>query len=616
MTDDGWDFQVVQIHLNDLNVDAGQEIGMVLVQPEYELLPDATVPFRIHDAYREAQRDLIERAFRIRAIESQQRNKTIPFVLFPEAAIPVGDPDGLGCILQQMQQAEGEVIFIGGLEGLSPQEFEELVNRFQPRIDNARPDFDAVGRFVNVCVIAVKSAGNGTSWHFQAKLAPSQWEQGRGMARGRRLLYFLAPRLAFVCEICFDLIAAQGTDTLGASICRRLIQSTQPLAAPLNFVFIPQCNPSPRAESVRRNTSLMLSFLDPQLSNELASIVIINKAAENQESPAFGRCGFHYRSGRWQVPANDVGPKGYELCELENVTSAVFRKRTQSIHVATFVPPSHNIGDSGNLRQPLENPRSHLITETCDPTPCLCLPGDKCGDGSFVVCDCLPCKLRDTLLERLAVNDDGHQWGPPGSEQHEILGQHYREIRRELLALDADRAGKLLDLLLHTYDGKKSNPDTWDQHKLGAVVELTAALCVLREWMQPLVLQAGEEWTAILGDDLALVILDGEDCRHSPKDLERAYRQAFQGNYNKPQMRKRTVLLVALKSQGRIDPAVIPGELDITEASKRDRLGDSESIDEPQRPRFWVCQGNLLDEAKSRDSIQDYMISQMGCIYG
>jgi hypothetical protein len=182
MTNGVWDFQVQRVALDGLGIDAGQKLGMIIVQPEYDLLRDEPVPYRIADDYRETQKALVEKAFQIRATEIQGRNVSIPFVLFPEGALPVSDPDGLEYLHQQMQQAQGEVIFIGGLEGLSPQDARELANTFAPGVDVARPTFTA-GAFVNMCVIIVKSADGRLAWHFQAKLRPSQWEQQRNMER-------------------------------------------------------------------------------------------------------------------------------------------------------------------------------------------------------------------------------------------------------------------------------------------------------------------------------------------------------------------------------------------------------------------------------------------------
>jgi len=619
MTNGVWDFQVECVNLNGLDIDARQRLGMVIVQPKYDLISDGAVPFRISEAYRDAQKDLIEKAFEIRAAEIGQRGVSIPFILFPEAAIPVHRPDGLDCLRQQMTQAQGSVIFIGGLEGQSPQEIEDLVSRFRPKIELAKPYFDTVGEFVNVCVIAVKSDSGELSWHFQAKLAPSKWEQPRSMARGKRLLYFLAPpHLAFICQICFDHVAMQGTEMLSESVCNSLIRKTAPLAAPLNFVFVPQYNPKPQEPVVIQNTSLILNFQDSHLSNRLASVVVVNKAATFQEPKpsGYGRSGFHYGSDRWQIPRTDIGPRGYELFEPDRVTSAVFRKRTQAIHVTTWIPPSYNTGDSGNPRQPLENPRSYLINGECDSTPCSCLPGDRCAADAFVVCDCLPCKLRDTLVLGLPANDASNRWKASDATQSEALEAHYREIRANMLGLSCVRAGELLDLLLHEYKGRKANPDIWIEPRPSAVVELAAALCVLREWHQPLILETRrKEWTALLGDSLAVVVLDGEDHKNDWENLERSYRKAFEDQFFRPEMPERAILFVALRSLGQVEGGVRRSTLDITEAQGHVQLENGQLIDKSNR-RFWICQGSLLEQARLEGSIKNFMESKMRCING
>jgi len=154
MTNGVWDFQVERVNPDGLGIDARQRLGMVIVQPKYSLVLDGPVPFRISKEYREAQKALIETAFEIRAAESQERDVPIPFILFPETAIPAHDPDGLDFLRQQMEEVQEDIIFIGGLEGLSPDEVHEMVGKFPPA---ATLSFSA-GTFVNVCVIAVVHA--------------------------------------------------------------------------------------------------------------------------------------------------------------------------------------------------------------------------------------------------------------------------------------------------------------------------------------------------------------------------------------------------------------------------------------------------------------------------
>lgn len=604
MTGDDWDFQVERIDLDGLDIDAGQRLGVVVVQPNYEVEADGAVPFQISAAYRAAQKDLIEKAFQIRAAESEERNVPIPFVLFPEISIPARNPEGLDCLRQQVERVQGDVIFIGGLEGLTGRELEALVNAFPPNIEIARPDFDAAGAFVNACVIAVKPAGGELGWHFQAKVVPSQWEQGRNMARGKRVLYFVAPRLSFVCQICFDHIAAQGREPLNPALCRRLIEKTQPDAATLDFVFVPQYNPQPDATSFRQNTGRLLNHQHRAFKNDMTAIVVANRAASVQEPSKYGRSGFHYKAGRWQIPNSDVGPKSYELCDSDVVTSAVFRKRTRAIHVTTLVPASHNVGNSGNLRRPLENPRSYLIGEECDAAQCSCLPGTPCEVGRFVECDCLPCKLHDSLLRDLPNTDsNAHRWTGADDNQSALLVLHYDEIRQRLLVLSCKRAADLLDLLFFHRQGGKGNPDTWeDTVQVDAVRELAAAMSVLRERGR-IDFNSEACWTAVLEDGFAVSVLDGDNT-FSCRDLAAKYLQQY-GDYA-CKRRSHPVLIVALRSTGRVDPIVEEFQPRYSEPRNRGPFEGSSPY-EPARMRAFVCRDDLFQNARRAPVLGDFL---------
>lgn len=613
MTDGVWDFQVERVNLVGLGIDAGERLGMVIVQPTYNLIPDGQIPFRISEEEREAQKALIEMAFKIRAAESQERKVPIPFILFPENAIPAHAPDGLDFLRQQMERVQEDVIFIGGLEGLSPEEVREMVGRFPPA---ATLEF-AAGAFVNVCVIAVKSANGPLSWHFQAKLRPSKWEQPRNMAHGRRMLYFVALHVAFMCQICFDHIAAQGEEPLNNVLCRQLIESAQPNAATLDFVFVPQCNPQPDNESVTKNTGFLLNYNNRGLKNDMATVVFVNKAASVQEPSEYGKSGFHYRANRWDIPTLDLGPKGYELYDLDhdNITSTVFRKRTQAIHVATLVPLAHNVGNSGNPRLPLENTRSYLIKEGCDPTLCSCLPGTTRGVGTFVECDCLPCKLRDVLLADLPTKDKKKRWQGSDAGQTQVLERHYGEIRKDLLMLGCTRTRELIHLLLVVHEDKHSNPDLWSNLQFEAVVELLAALSVLAE-MHPVNYNTAPQWTALLGENVAVALLDGADKMHSWDGMEAEYIREFEAQYYRPEVRMIPVLLAVLRSRGLVQPLVKLISPDFTKSTDPNKLGDEKSYARATPMRIYVCQDTLFEGARQAKKITVFLKKEMRCIFG
>lgn len=615
MADTDWNFHVERVDLAGIGIDAAHRLGMVMVQPEYDLDPDGTVPFRIKEASRELQKDLIQKAFEVRAAESLNRSVQIPFILFPELSIPVHNPDGLDCLHEQLKEAEGDIIFIGGIEGISLQQSDEIFNRFIPADNIARPAFNT-GAFVNICVIAIKSKDGQINWYFQAKLFPSQWEQPRNMAKGKKVLYFVAPQIAFFCQICFDHIAAQGAESLSTALCHRLTENTQPHAAALDFVFIPQYNKQPFHPSVRENTHRIL-YHPRRLNNEMTTIVVVNRASKLQESSDFGRSGFHYRVGRWLVP-RDVGPKGYELYDFDNITSAIFRKRTNSIHVTTVIPPSYNIGNSGNPRQPLEYPRSYLITDECDATPCSCLHGSQYTVGRYVECDCLPCKLRDSLPVALATTDDKNRWQCSDPNQSELLYQHYKRIREDLLILSPNRTRQLLSLLLHMYDAANGqhNPDSWQEPTLQseALVELLATLSVLAE-LHEINFDTEPQWTALLGSLIAIAVLDGADDRNTWATMESKYRKTFETVYFRPDVRKLPLLLVALRSDWQVQPFVNQRFWDFTEPARPNILGDDKnSFTKPTPMRFYICQNALFRGARQAKRISEYLQSEMRCI--
>ena len=607
MVDSTWNFEIESISLDNISVNASMELGMVIVQPQYELEPDDDVPCRIRDDYRQKQIDLIEHAFRIRMLESKERHVPIPFILFPEYSIPIGSPDGLNCLKEQLEQAEGDVIFIGGLEGLSRDQVNELTSRFAPVVDAAAPNFDE-GKFVNLCVIAIKSTGGELNWHFQAKIMPSQWEQPRNMAHGKRLLYFNAPSgVTFLCQICFDHIATNGQNPFNIALCQKLIEKTKPNVAQLDFVFVLQYNRDQEKYLERPDTGLLLNHQDRLMKNDMLSVVTINKASITQESTEFGRSGFHYRSDRWQVPTSDVGPKGYLLYDKGRTTSAIFRKRTQAVHIAVLIPPSRNAGDPGNPRQPLVNPRSYLIEAECDPSPCSCLPDTSLDENPFVECDCLPCKMRDIVLSKLPENDRRRRWQGSGDSQSRKLKKHYIEIRKELLLLKPGRARDIAMLLLNSYKEKCGNPDLWTDLKCDAVTELLSALCVLAELNQ-LNLNVPSQWTGQLGDSLPIVIIDGENKRYSWIDIERNYQANFAGLYSGYDARRNPVLIVALRSGGLVDPLIKPISSDI---NKPENAPNSNNFTKPTQLRFFICQDNLFEGARQESDIAEYLNDQM-----
>lgn len=598
---------VVPINLDFISIDAGQKMGMIFVQPKYELLPDGEIPFKISDDFRPVQNDLLSKSFQIRAEEMPNRNGTVPFILFPELSIPVSNPDGMATIQSQLYEAEGEVIFIGGLEGLSSTEIAELFDKYPPPDPSLIPQY-STGRYVNVCVIAIKAADNKIRWYYQGKLRPTPWEQGSNMSQGTHVLYFISTGLSFLCQICFDQIATEG-DYLNKTIYQQLEKLFPPHAAKLDFIFIPQFNKNPNHDEMKKSRKFLLNYERQGFNSSLTTVVNINKAADIQESIQYGRSGLHYKSKRWALPKDCVGPIGYELYdENEEVTSAVFRKRTPGIHVANIRPPVLNDGATGTLRMPLETPRCYSIINGCDSIPCPCLPGTACDVGTYVECYCLPCKLRDTIVSNYPQSDHRRRWHDIESNLIQNLINNYSSVRRDVLLLSPLRSREIIGMLLlmHSSEDECSkNPDLWKPAQEEALIELFAALSTLKE-LSELEFNTESLFSVQLNSSMVVVFLDGKNNHHSIREIEKEYIKQFGIQLRRSCSSNKKILLVGLRSREPAGPQIKPAEKEYTEPQ-----GDEQATEQPittiRRLQLFVSGNTLFENARNSESISDYL---------
>lgn len=608
MSDAAWDFTIDKVPIDLSSINASRPLGFVIAQPLFNLDPDSNPHFQILPEFRQTQCDAITSSFVVREAETNTRQIPIPFIVFPEGAIPTKDPDGLEIVASKMQDLTDEVIFIGGLEGMSPQDFDELMCKYPPPSESSKALFGD-GSFVNACVIAIKCANNDISWHFQAKLAPSKWEQGRSMAEGQRVLYFQDNNLAFVCQICFDHIAKRGRESLNEALCYRLCQLEQPNSTPLDFLFLPQCNPKPEDDKFHQNTRSILTYQERLFNTDLTALITANRAADRQGKPTdYGCSGVHYRDGRWQIPFGDLGPIGYQLIESDGVTSAVFRKRTEAIHVAELVPTSQNTGDSGNLRQPLKLVRSYLLNAACDQPLCSCLPDIATDTTRFVECDPLPCKLRDVLSDNLP--DVDHRWQAKDPELALRLPTHYEVLRERLFLLECNRARSLLAIL---FLQQHKNSDSWGTDQTEALIETASALTVLSE-LGDVEFKTYPVWTAELNGTIVLVVLDGQNLEH-PNALTDIYLQQNPDVSYKPEYRQKPLLVVALRTNGRLDEPVVPYQPDITIPTGHGMLEQGDSPFTPDVLQVFLCKQDFIQEVRHCSSAEDYFTTEMRKVF-
>jgi hypothetical protein len=601
------DLKVEPVDLGQLGINAGDHLGMVIGQPLFEVTTADII--KVEPRHRHANLATIQDAFRIREAEISGRGP-VPFIIFPEFALPVGEPDGLDCVRKEIEQAPGALVFIAGMEWVTPQELVGLAGTY-----NTTAPKVSQGEFVNCCVVAVKNDSGQIRWYLQAKLFPAAAEQRRSMARGEVVYYFHTARCGFVVQICFDQIAASGFNDLGPLLLKRIADLPAPVTKRLDYIFVPQYNDAPNAASFKESTLALVSTRVEGLSSEGVTVVAVNRASASQDTQAYGCSGFHYQN-RWQVPDND-STNGYALTKSKQVTSAIFRKRTAAIHVAGIVPWLANTGRPGNPRSPLEDPRSYIpqgATTICDKLPCACVPKDNTPTGAYVSCGALPCILRTHLTPDLPTTDPARgRWNTTAPGYAARLLGGYEKFRGQLFVLLRSKAEQIIDVLFCQRMSGRGNPDTWEDDEQQALREWASTLSVL-ETNGDLVIPASTCVTASLGDAHAFAIADGANS-HYMLTVDRYLARFGDVLWEGPSWHRRIVLVI-LRSRGLISP-VVKKHRDVTEprTADPDSSGGERPAYLPRRMAIFICK-DLFDEVRAAADPLGKLNEELGKLNG
>jgi len=601
------DIKIEAEDLGQLNIDPEADLAMVIGQPHFEVT--SAGPIKVAQHYRQRNLNVIKQAFEIRRDEMPQRG-AVPIIIFPEFTIPVDGPRTLDLVNHEIAQAEGDLVFISGMEWMTPNDIEGLA-----QVYNTEYPETAAGDFVNSCVIAVKHPPNPVRWYFQAKLFPSPEEQNRNLRGGKSVYYFYTSHLGFICQICFDLIAEEGNQIFAPILMRKIGASDAPTTSlkRMDYIFVPQYNPNPNHHSFNRCTYEMLAPGYHGVHNESAVLLAINAAAHSQGDDTFGCSGFHYRD-RWYVSRKD-SPNGYGLRQTErDVTTAVFRKRTAAIHIATLVPPLSNAGQSGNPRSPLTSPRSYIPDAegtVCDAPECHERPIGTAA-RRYLSCGALPCCLRSHLRGNLPDTDSRGRWEAVDKNFQRSLREAYGQLRYRVFALPRAKAEGIMDLLFFTRPERKGNPDTWGADHLEALKEWVAALSVL-ETKEELLLAPSLHLTARLGGNLHFAIVDGAQEQYMK--AANKYHERFAGELNDTSSREGFLVLAVLRSRGLTS---LLSEIDITEhrTADLDKPPGEKSAVSPRKGTFVTCSQAFFERALGSSTPQRELDEQLGRING
>ena len=310
------------------------------------------------------------------------------FTVFPECTLP--GLDGVELISNAMQAADwpAETFVIGGVDGLTKDQFTELVQRPHTTYDQVGNCLDRIqaNQWVNCVITWVKlPSGEVRSW-VQLKLAPAWVELNvkyLSMFRGHSIYVFKGlhsnadAQFQFASMLCFDWIGATDTKRIWEWLLEGIGKRARDLGAmlPLTWLFVAQCNPAPSHASFM---SQVAPFFDsaqfPRVARDEACLIMANVAGKGAPGRAekYGQSAVIVTQSRFARPdcmptyGNGGMPqRGGDI--LENFRDAVFRERGACIHSFLVIHPSTLPPGSAGRRFVLRDAAVHPFNGVVDP---------------------------------------------------------------------------------------------------------------------------------------------------------------------------------------------------------------------------------------------------------
>lgn len=377
---------VVEVDLGALGVHLPRgEVAMVIAQPYVVFVQQE--PFTWAPAERQRAIQCIDETLAVSRSCPHGADRT-HFTVFPECTVP--GLEGIDRITAAMQAAEWptETVVIGGVDGLTKDQFVELVRRPNTTFD---ADQNSLGRiqahqWVNCVVTWVKlPTGEIRSW-VQPKLSPAWVERDvsyRSMYQGRSIYVFKGDHsnadasYQFATLLCFDWIGTTDAKRIWQWLLEGIAARAGQIGAilPLTWLFVAQCNPAPSHASFMGQVGPFFDHTQyPRVTREETCLVMANVAGRNAPGKAerFGQSAVIVMPGRFSRPKcaptygnGGVSQRGADT--LENFQDAVFRERGACIHSFLVIHPSTLPPGSAGRRSVLREPSVHPFNGVHDP---------------------------------------------------------------------------------------------------------------------------------------------------------------------------------------------------------------------------------------------------------
>lgn len=343
--------RVIEIDIGQLGVRFPRgEVGVVIAQPYVDFA--RLEPFPLLPRLRNAALSGIDATLAV-ALECAHGAEKTHFTIFPECTLPGLDGfDRIAAVMADKSWPTGTVV-IGGLEGLTREQFSELVQRPGTTYDDVGSSLERIraDQWVNCCATWAKLGSGEVQCWIQTKIEPAGVElqvDHESMFKGQSIYLFKgtyadthAP-YRFATLICYDWIGVRDQRRIWEWLLQDIEQTAAAKEAqlPLTWLFVAQCNPGPSHASFMSQVQPFFNPLQfPNVLRDGTCLVMANVAGNAVPGTAiqYGQTAVIFATDRFIKPENmPTYCGGGELQRpgnpLENFRDAVFRERGACIH--------------------------------------------------------------------------------------------------------------------------------------------------------------------------------------------------------------------------------------------------------------------------------------------
>jgi len=364
--------EIKEIQLDVTLPDDG--IGMVIMQPFVELCGHE--PYCWQNDKKDKQIERIVRTLEI-AKQSDHGCEKTHFTIFPEYSIP--GLEGIAeieKIVRDVSWKDGTII-IGGVDGLSKDEYSTLCNEIMTRVhEKSKAEEVRDGQWVNCYITWVKTKNDKGDFiierWIQPKLCPSWPEENiivSDMFEGK-CVYVFEGRVIdgrafrFMSLICYDWIGFLGDANGIFAILQKIsrLPGTEPYGKPMHLSFVLQHNKEPNHPSFLYNAYGFFHQNYPFVDRNKCIVILVNNAGGTCPGPC-EKYGYSSLIFSPQSPYTSEGyPPSYAVTTrvlrgneiLQTCKEALFRENGGCINSFRLFHPLFVDKTPESRRRPLE----------------------------------------------------------------------------------------------------------------------------------------------------------------------------------------------------------------------------------------------------------------------